>query len=128
MKHFVKAMNDHNVDGGSIVNLASIVVKTCNMGLANYVSSKAGVDSMTRVASKEFAKFNVRVNAVLPGYIKSPMTDKIPDKILENVLHLCAMKRLGKPEGKLDVKIIIGKILEHRRNEVNINKNCWWLG
>lgn len=89
MQQFAQAMINHNIDRGSIINLAGIVVKTCPMGLANYASSKAGVDSMTRVASKEFGKFNIRVNAVLPGYIKSPMTDKIPDKIMQS----SAMKR-----------------------------------
>lgn len=103
MQHFVQAMVKHNVDRGSIVNLASIVVKTCNMGLANYVSSKAGVDSMTRVACKEFGKFNIRVNAVLPGYINTPFTKKIPDKIIEQVLQSSAMRRFGEPEGKRNV-------------------------
>lgn len=100
MQHFVQAMVKHNIVGGSIVNLASIVVKTGNMGLANYVSSKCGVDGMTRVASKEFGKFNIRVNAVLPGYIETPFTEKIPDKIKELVKQTCPMKRFGKPEGK----------------------------
>lgn len=103
MQHFAQAMVNHNVNGGSIVNLSSIVVKTCKVGLANYVSSKAGVESMTRVAAKEFGKFNIRVNAVLPGYIRTPMTAKIPDKILDSVIQSCAMKRLGHPEGKRNV-------------------------
>lgn len=101
MQHFAQAMINHNViGGGSIVNLASIVAKTSNVGLANYASSKSGVESMTRVASKEFGKFNIRVNAVLPGYIRSPMTEKIPQKIMDSVIQACAMKRLGEPEGK----------------------------
>lgn len=101
MKYFAQAMINHSVDeGGSIVNIASIVGKTSKVGLANYASSKAGVDSMTRVASKEFGKFNIRVNVVLPGYIRSPMTDNIPDKIMDSVIQSCAMKRLGEPEGK----------------------------
>lgn len=93
-------MIDHNIVGGSIVNIASIVGKTGNMGQANYASSKAGVESMTRVASKEFGKFNIRVNAILPGFIKSPMTDKIPDKLKEMAVQHCALKRFGQPEGK----------------------------
>lgn len=100
MQHFAQAMINHNITGGSIVNIASIVVKTGNIGQANYASSKAGVESMTRVASKEFGKFNIRVNAVLPGFIKSPMTDKIPDKIKDIFLQSCALKRFGEPEGK----------------------------
>lgn len=99
MKHFAQAMIDHNIGGGSIVNLASIVGKTGNIGQANYAGSKAGVEGMTRVASKEFGKFNIRVNAVLPGFVQSPMTDKIPDHIKQIFLQACALKRFGKPEG-----------------------------
>lgn len=100
MKSFAQAMIDHNVGAGSIVNIASIVGKTGNIGQANYASSKAGVESMTRVASKEFGKFNIRVNAILPGFIKSPMTDKIPDNIKGMFIQMCALKRFGQPEGK----------------------------
>lgn len=100
MQNFAQAMIDHNIGGGSIINLASIVGKTGNIGQANYASSKAGVESITRVASKEFGKFNIRVNAILPGFIQSPMTDKIPDKIKEMAVQHCAMKRFGQPEGK----------------------------
>lgn len=100
MQCFAQAMITLNVSGGSIINIASIVGKTGNIGQANYASSKAGVECMTRVASKEFGKFNIRVNSVLPGFIKSPMTDKIPDKVKDMILQSCAMKRYGEPEGK----------------------------
>lgn len=73
MQNFGKAMTEYKISG-SFVNLASIVGKLGNIGQANYSSSKSGVEAMTRVASKEFGKFNIRVNAVLPGYINSPMT------------------------------------------------------
>ncbi|KAJ6643241.1 (3R)-3-hydroxyacyl-CoA dehydrogenase [Pseudolycoriella hygida] len=98
MQNFAQAMVAHNIGGGSIVNIASIVGKTGNMGQVNYASSKSGVESMTRVASKEFGKFNIRVNAILPGFIKSPMTDKVPDKVKEIYLQSCALKRFGQPE------------------------------
>lgn len=107
IQNFAQAMINHNIGGGSIVNLASIVGKTGNIGQANYASSKAGVESMTRVASKEFGKFNIRVNAILPGFIKSPMTDKIPDKIKEMAVQYCALKRFGRPEGKRKTKLKI---------------------
>lgn len=100
MKSFAQAIIDHNIGGGSIVNIASIVGKTGNMGQANYASSKSGVESMTRVASKEFGKFNIRVNAILPGFIKSPMTDKIPEQLREMWAKNSALKRFGQPEGK----------------------------
>lgn len=101
MQNFAKAMVEHDITAGSIINLASIVGKTGNIGQANYASSKAGVESMTRVASKEFGKFNIRVNAVLPGFIQTPMTDIVPEKVKQMVTSMCALKRFGQPEGKL---------------------------
>lgn len=102
MQQFAKVMIEHNT-AGSIVNLASIVGKTGNMGQANYASSKSGIESMTRVASKEFGKFNIRVNAVLPGFVTSPMTDIVPDKLKQVIIQACAMKRFGKPEGRFKI-------------------------
>lgn len=107
MQNFAKAMIEHDISNGSIVNLASIVGKTGNIGQANYASSKAGVESMTRVASKEFGKFNIRVNAVLPGFIKTPMTDTVPDKLKQVVTQMCALKRFGEPEGLYLIHIIL---------------------
>lgn len=107
-KAFAQAIVDYDKEaelangarGGSIINLASISGKLGNMGQANYSASKSGVESFTRVASKEFGQFGIRVNAVLPGFIKTPMTDILPDKIKAMVKQMCAMKRFGNPEGK----------------------------
>lgn len=99
MQAFARAMTEYKV-GGSIINLASIVGKTGNMGQANYSASKSAVEAMTRVSSKEFGKFNIRVNAVLPGFITSPMTDKVPQKVKDIMTGQCALKRFGNPEGE----------------------------
>ena len=66
---------------GSIVNIASIVGKTGNIGQANYTASKAGVIGFTKTAAKELGRFGIRVNVILPGFIKTPMTDVVPDKV-----------------------------------------------
>jgi len=66
---------------GSIVNIASIVARTGNIGQANYTASKAGVIGFTKTAAKELGKFGIRVNVILPGFIKTPMTDIVPDKL-----------------------------------------------
>jgi len=66
---------------GSIVNIASIVGRTGNIGQANYTASKAGVIGFTKTAAKELGKFGIRVNVILPGFIKTPMTDVVPDKV-----------------------------------------------
>ena len=77
---------------GSIVNIASIVGKTGNIGQANYTASKAGVIGFTKTAAKELGRFGIRVNVILPGFIKTPMTDVVPDKVSlgfkKNALHV----------------------------------------
>ena len=66
---------------GSIVNIASIVARTGNIGQANYTASKAGVIGFTKTAAKELGKFGIRVNVILPGFIKTQMSDVLPDKV-----------------------------------------------
>merc|ERR1712008_470704 len=68
---------------GSFVNISSLVGKTGNIGQANYTASKAGVIGFTKTAAKELGKFGIRVNVILPGFIKTPMTDVVPDKVKE---------------------------------------------
>ena len=65
---------------GSVVNIASILAKTGFPGNSNYTASKAGVVGFTKTAAKELGKFGIRVNAILPGFIRTPMTDIMPEK------------------------------------------------
>ncbi|XP_020803027.1 estradiol 17-beta-dehydrogenase 8 [Drosophila serrata] len=95
---FAKAMIEGKLSGGSIVNLSSIVAKMNNMGQANYAATKAGVISFTEVASKEFGKFGIRVNCILPGYIDTPMVAVVPEAIKQQVVQRCPLGRLGQPE------------------------------
>ncbi|XP_068431975.1 (3R)-3-hydroxyacyl-CoA dehydrogenase isoform X2 [Clinocottus analis] len=67
---------------GSIVTVGSIVGKVGNIGQANYGASKAGVEGLTRTAAKELSRFGIRCNCVLPGFISTPMTDKVPEKVI----------------------------------------------
>ncbi|KAH8342679.1 hypothetical protein KR067_010903 [Drosophila pandora] len=97
-QYFAKAMIEQNVKNGSIVNLSSIVAKMNNIGQANYAATKAGVISFTEVASKEFGKFGIRVNCILPGYIDTPMVAVVPSAIKEQVMQKCPLGRLGQPE------------------------------
>ncbi|XP_069739295.1 estradiol 17-beta-dehydrogenase 8-like [Phaenicophaeus curvirostris] len=89
--------------GGSIVHVGSIVAKVGNVGQANYAASKAGVEGLTRSCAKELARFGVRCNAVLPGFIVTPMTQKVPPKVLAKFAGLVPMGRLGDPEEVADV-------------------------
>lgn len=97
MKHAVQKMIEHKV-GGSIVNISSVTAKMGNMGQCNYAPSKAAVETLTRVASKEFAKFGIRVNTVIPGFINTPMTEAVPEKVKELIIKQIAMHRFGEPE------------------------------
>lgn len=93
-----KMMLSEKVDCGSIVNVSSIVGKGGNIGQCNYAASKAGVIGLTKSASKELSRFNIRVNAVLPGFINTPMTDWVPEKVLQGIMKLIPMRKLGQPE------------------------------
>lgn len=101
MQTFAKSMTERKISNGSIINIASIVGKYGNIGQSNYCASKAGVELLTKVASKEFGKFGIRCNTVLPGFIKSPMTDAVPDKVKEKFIALIPNGRFGDPNGKL---------------------------
>lgn len=97
MQYFAKSLVEYKKTG-TIINISSIIAKINNVGQANYTASKSGVISLTKVAAKEFGKFNIRVNAVLPGFIDTPMVAGIPDKAKEAALASCPLNRLGKPE------------------------------
>lgn len=96
-------MVEHELSGGSIINLSSIIGKYGNIGQTNYAASKAGVEAMTRCASKEFGKFQIRVNAILPGFIDTPMTEIVPEKIKDMLVQQCALRRFGQPEEVAEV-------------------------
>ncbi|XP_055549559.1 estradiol 17-beta-dehydrogenase 8 [Wyeomyia smithii] len=97
LQHFGKAMVEHEVCG-SMVNVSSIVARNGNIGQSNYSPSKAGVEAMTKVVAREFGRYNIRVNAVVPGFIKTPMTETLPQKVKDMVIMQCALRRFGNPE------------------------------
>lgn len=80
---------------GSIVNISSVVGIMGNIGQVNYAASKAGVIGFTKALAKEVASHNIRVNAVAPGFIQTPMTDKLPPQIKEKFLQNIPMSRFG---------------------------------
>ena len=85
---------------GSMINMASIVALTGNVGQSNYAATKGGVVSMTKTWAKEFARkgAKVRVNAIAPGFIRTPMTEKVPEKILDSMVSKTLLGRMGEPE------------------------------
>lgn len=80
---------------GRIINVASVVAQMGNAGQANYVTAKAGLIGLTKAIAVEVASRNITVNAVAPGFIATPMTDPLPDKIKEDLRSRIPLGRLG---------------------------------
>ncbi len=83
---------------GKIINITSVVGHTGNLGQANYTASKAGIIAMSKSLALEYAKKNININCISPGFIKSDMTDKIDDKFKEVIISKIPSARLGEPE------------------------------
>ena len=83
---------------GAIINIASIVGLIGGAGQCNYAASKAGVIALTKSTAKELASRGVRANAVAPGFIKSKMTDALPQEVRDNYLGLIPLARFGEVE------------------------------
>jgi 3-oxoacyl-[acyl-carrier protein] reductase len=108
-------------NGGVILNASSFSGIYGNYGQTNYVASKSAVIGMTKTWAKELGPKGIRVNAVAPGFIVTPMTDKVPAKVLELMRQKCPLKELGRPEdiayaylylASDDAKFVNGAILE----------------
>ena len=83
---------------GKIINITSVVGHTGNLGQANYTASKAGLVAMSKSLAIEYAKKNINVNCISPGFIKTAMTDKIDEKFKEAIVSKIPSARLGEPE------------------------------
>ncbi len=106
---------------GKIVNLASVAGLYGNPGQMNYSASKGAVIAMTKTAAKELGSRGINVNAVAPGFISTPMTDKLTDEQKNAILGQIAMKRYGTAEEVAntvaflcsdDASYITGQIIE----------------
>ena len=95
-KHAIKKMLRNKY--GRIVNITSIVGHTGNLGQANYSASKAGIVAMSKSLAIEYAKKNITVNCVSPGFIQSKMTDKIVESIKAVLTSKIPMSKLGTGE------------------------------
>ena len=83
---------------GKIINITSVVGHTGNLGQANYTASKAGIVAMSKSLAAEYAKKNININCISPGFIKTAMTDKIDDKFKEVIISKIPSARLGDPD------------------------------
>ncbi|WP_270770396.1 SDR family oxidoreductase [Lactobacillus crispatus] len=92
-KAIMKRMNKER--SGVIINLSSVVGLHGNVGQANYAAAKAGLIGFTKSIAREGALRNIRVNAIAPGMIDTEMTQKLSERVKENILEQIPLKRLG---------------------------------
>ena len=92
-KYSIKVMMKQ--DSGSIINISSIVGHTGNFGQANYSSAKAGIIAMSKSLAKEYAKKNIRVNCISPGFIDTKMTKSINEEFKKKLMENIPMGKLG---------------------------------
>ena len=83
---------------GKIVNITSVVGHTGNLGQANYTASKAAIVAMSKSLAIEYAKKNININCISPGFIKTAMTDNIDEKFREVIVSKIPSARLGEPD------------------------------
>jgi 3-oxoacyl-[acyl-carrier protein] reductase len=86
-----------NQGGGVIINSSSVVALYGNLGQSNYVATKAGVIGFTKVWARELGRYNIRVNAVAPGFIMTDMVQKMPEDVLAGMRSRTPLGRLGEP-------------------------------
>jgi len=95
-KYSIKKMLKNK--SGKIVNITSVVGHTGNAGQANYTASKAGIVAMSKSLAIEYAKKNININCISPGFISTAMTDQIDEKHKEAIIAKIPSNKLGKPE------------------------------
>ena len=104
---------------GKIVNIASIIGIIGNAGQANYAASKAGLIGLTKSSAKELASRGINVNAIAPGFIQTPMTDKLTDDQKDAMLKLIPLGSLGEPKNVADlVLFLVGDTSSYITGEV----------
>ena len=92
---------------GKIINITSVVGHTGNLGQANYTASKAGIVAMSKSLAMEYAKKNININCISPGFIKTAMTEKIDDKYKETIISKIPSAKLGEPEDVANAVIFL---------------------
>ncbi|MEM0313026.1 MAG: 3-oxoacyl-[acyl-carrier-protein] reductase [Candidatus Bathyarchaeia archaeon] len=83
---------------GRIINISSVVAQMGNIGQVNYAASKAGLIGLTKALALELAKYGITVNAVSPGFTRTEMTLKVPEKILQRFIERIPLRRMAEPE------------------------------
>ena len=95
-KYAAKMMSEQQY--GKIINISSASGQIGNIGQVNYAASKGGVISITKTLAKELARYQINVNAVAPGFIRTPMTQTVPEKVEKYLIGQIPLRRAGEPE------------------------------
>ena len=88
---------------GKIINITSVVGHTGNVGQANYSASKSGIIGFSKSLALEYAKKNININCISPGFIETQMTDSIDQKFKDMIISKIPSNRLGKPDDVANV-------------------------
>jgi len=97
--------------GGRIVNIASVIGLHGNAGQTNYAASKGAVIAFTKATARELAPRGITVNAVAPGFIRTAMTDDLPEKVKDQMLSAVPLSRLGEADDVLGVVLFLASDL-----------------
>ena len=108
---------------GKIVNITSVVGHTGNLGQANYTASKAGIVAMSKSLAIEYAKKNININCISPGFIQTAMTDKIDDKFKEVIISKIPSARLGEPDDIANAVLFLSSELSNYINGETLHVN-----
>ena len=108
---------------GKIINITSVVGHTGNLGQANYTASKAGIVAMSKSLAMEYAKKNLNINCISPGFIKTAMTAQINEKFKENIISKIPSGRLGEPEDVANAVLFLASNLSDYINGETIHVN-----
>ncbi len=108
---------------GKVINITSVVGHTGNLGQANYTASKAGIVAMSKSLAIEYAKKNININCISPGFIKTAMTDKIDEKFKELIISKIPSARLGEPQDIANAVIFLASDLSNYINGETLHVN-----
>ena len=101
---------------GKIINITSVVGHTGNLGQSNYTASKAAIVAMSKSLAIEYAKKNININCISPGFIETAMTNKIDEKFKEVIISKIPSARLGQPE---DIANAVLFLASNQSNYIN---------